>query len=115
MSEGEEDPEAVSQAQGISKPGVIPPPGFPSSQFTEHSPFRPLVRLGLEPRLVLEYPEEVEESRGKGPFAWGGPKSPTQMGCTTEDVQSLSPGFQDWQSQASFKEAVCLGQDPFWI
>lgn len=62
----------------MNKPSVILLPGFPSSQSTEHSPFRPLVRLGLEPRLVLEYPGEVEESRGKGPFAWGGPKYPTQ-------------------------------------
>lgn len=78
VSEGEEDPGSGSQAQGMNKPGVILLPGFPSSQFTEHSPFRPLVRLGLEPRLVLECPGEVEESRGKGPFAWGGPKNPTQ-------------------------------------
>lgn len=62
MSEGEGDPGAGSQAQGMQEPGIILLPGFPSSQVTEHSPFRPLVRLGLEPRLVLEYPGEVKES-----------------------------------------------------
>lgn len=63
MSE-EEGPGARSQVHGMNKPGVTLFPDFPSSQFTKHSPFRPLVRLGLEPRLVLGYPGEVKGSGG---------------------------------------------------
>lgn len=72
-----EPPGDGSQAQGMSKPGVTLLPGFPSSH-PEHSPSRLLVQLGLELRLVLEYPGEVKESRGKGPVAGESPENPTQ-------------------------------------
>lgn len=74
-----------------------PFPGFLSSQFTGYSPSRPLVQLGLELRLVLEYPGEVKESRGQGSVAWRSPEDPTQA---LKMCEALSPGFQDWQSQA---------------
>lgn len=62
--------------QGMNKPGTTLLPGFPRSQFTGHSPSRLLVQLGLEPQLVLEYPGEVKESRGKGPLAGQSPEDP---------------------------------------
>ena len=44
----------------------------------EHSPSRPLVPLGLELRLVLEYPGEAKESRREGAGARGSPGSPAR-------------------------------------
>lgn len=64
-----ETPGDGSHVQGMNNSGTTLLPGFPRSQFTGHSPSRPLVQLGLEPQLVLEYPGEAKESRGKGPVA----------------------------------------------
>lgn len=49
----------------------------PGSRLPEHSPSHPLVPLGLELRLVLEYPEEAKESRGEGPGS-GEPWAPAR-------------------------------------
>ena len=65
-------PEDLRQGRGRGAPG----PGGPGSRLAGHSPSLPLVPLGLELRLVLEYPGEVREPGGEGPDAEGSPGSP---------------------------------------
>lgn len=69
------------------------------SPATEHSPFHPLVPLGLGLRLVREYPGEVKKNRGERPDAGGeggAPRAPPGAG----DEQGPKAHFQGWRGQA---------------